>query len=91
MKKNYSQTKIEQLINASKQAVDSYIDEVKRPPSEDLSGSARKAELQSIKEAFMNCKEMLLEIGRLEDMLEKGDDLAEKKDFGGSFAEANAK
>ena len=40
-------------------AIDNMIDEVKKPVDPEINGSARKAELQSIKQTATDCKEKL--------------------------------
>ena len=45
------------------------IEEIKKPVDPDISGSARKAELQSIKQTATDCKELLVERQRLEQMI----------------------
>ena len=45
------------------------IDEVKKPVDPEAGGAARKAELQSIKQTATDCKELLVERQRLEQMI----------------------
>ena len=47
-------------------AINNMIEEVKKPVDPDISGSARKAELQSIKQTATDCKELIIERQRLE-------------------------
>ena len=45
------------------------IDEVRKPVDPEINGSARKAELQSIKQTATDCKELIVERQRLEQMI----------------------
>lgn len=75
-------------------AIDNMIDEVKKPVDPEINGSARKAELQSIKQTATDCKELLIERQRLEQMIKdlKSDgEIGESKDYSGGFAERFSK
>lgn len=75
-------------------AIDNMIDEVRRPVDPEAGGSARKAELQSIKQTAVDCKELLLERQRLAELIEDLKDnkqLEEEQDFSGGFAEKMSK
>ena len=50
-------------------AINNMIDEIKKPVDPDINGSARKAELQSIKQTATDCKELIIERQRLEQMI----------------------
>ena len=50
-------------------AINNMIDEVRKPVDGELSGSQRKAELQSIKQTATDAKELLIEYQRLEQMV----------------------
>ncbi len=70
------------------------IDEIKKPVDPEVNGSARKAELQSIKQTATDCKELLVERQRLEQMindLKSNGELEEAKDYSGGFAERFSK
>lgn len=70
------------------------IDEVKKPVDPEAGGSARKAELQSIKQTAIDCKELLVERQRLEQMvkdLKSSGTIEEAKDYSGGFAEKFSK
>ena len=70
------------------------IDEIKKPVDPEINGSARKAELQSIKQTATDCKELLVERQRLEQMindLKSNGELEEAKDYSGGFAERFSK
>jgi len=75
-------------------AIDNMIEEIKKPVDPDISGSARKAELQSIKQTATDCKELIIERQRLEQMLKdlkSNGEIGEVKDYSGGFAERFSK
>ena len=75
-------------------AINNMIDEIKKPVDPEINGSARKAELQSIKQTATDCKELLVERQRLEQMIKdlNTDGAIEKaKDYSGGFAERYSK
>ena len=75
-------------------AINNMIEEVKRPVDPEAGGAARKAELQSIKQTATDCKELLIERQRLEQMvkdLSENGSIDEDKDYSGGFAERVSK
>jgi len=75
-------------------AIDNMIDEIKKPVDPDINGSARKAELQSIKQTATDCKELIVERQRLEQMikdLSTNGSIEETRDYSGGFAERFSK
>ena len=75
-------------------AINNMIEEVKRPVDPEAGGAARKAELQSIKQTATDCKELLIERQRLEQMvkdLSENGRIDEDKDYSGGFAERFSK
>ena len=75
-------------------AINNMIDEIKNPVDPEINGSARKAELQSIKQTATDCKELLAERQRLEQMikdLQTDGAIEEAKDYSGGFAERYSK
>ena len=75
-------------------AINNMIDEIKKPVDPEINGSARKAELQSIKQTATDCKELLVERQRLEQMikdLRTDGAIEEAKDYSGGFAERYSK
>ena len=75
-------------------AIDNMIDEVKKPVDPEINGSARKAELQSIKQTATDCKELIVERQRLEQMIKDLKDtgsIEQVKDYSGGFAERFSK
>ena len=75
-------------------AINNMIDEIKKPVDPDINGSALKAELQSIKQTATDCKELIIERQRLEQMIKDLKDsgkIDEAKDYTGGFAERFSK
>lgn len=71
-------------------AIENMIEEIKKPVDPEINGSARKAELQSIKQTATDCKELIIERQRLSQMvkdLETSGDIKDTKDYTGGFAE----
>lgn len=82
------------LMDSMAIAIDNMIEEVKRPVDPEAGGSARKAELQSIKQTAVDCKELLIERQRLEQMvkdLSENGAIDQEKDYSGGFAERFSK
>ena len=75
-------------------AIDNMIEEIKKPVDPEINGSARKAELQSIKQTATDCKELIVERQRLAQMvkdLETSGEISGAKDYSGGFAERFSK
>ena len=84
----------QRLMRSMEQAIDNMIAEIKKPVDPEINGSARKAELQSIKQTAIDCKELLVERQRLEQMvkdLSSTGSIQEVADYGSGFAERMAK
>lgn len=82
------------LMDAMSQAINNMIEEIKKPVDPDAGGSARKAELQSIKQTAIDCKELIIERQKLNDLLnelDSGAQIEQGKDFSGGFAEKFSK
>jgi len=82
------------LMDSMAIAINNMIEEVKRPVDPEAGGAARKAELQSIKQTATDCKELLIERQRLEQMVEdlsENGAIDEAKDYSGGFAERFSK
>jgi len=82
------------LMDAMAIAIDNMIEEVKKPVDQEINGSARKAELQSVKQTAIDCKELLRERQSLEQMvkeLRENGQVEEHKDYSGGFAEKFSK
>ena len=57
------------LMESMEVAINNMIDEVKKPVDPEINGSARKAELQSIKQTATDCRELIIERQRLDQMI----------------------
>ena len=82
------------LMDAMAIAIDNMIEEVKKPVDPEAGGSARKAELQSVKQTAVDCKELIRERQSLEQMvkeLKQNGEIQEDKDYSGGFAERYSK
>lgn len=82
------------LISAMEAAIQNMTEEIRKPVDPDLTGSARKAELQAIKDTALACKDLIVERQKLEQLvgdLEESGGIEEEKDFKGGFAERMAK
>ena len=82
------------LLGSMEIAINNMIEEIKKPVDGELSGSQRKAELQSIKQTAIDAKELLIEYQRLEQMvkeLKTSGGIEEDKDYSGGFAEKYSK
>jgi len=82
------------LMSSMEVAIDNMIAEVKKPVYPEAGGSARKAELQSIKQTAIDCKELLIERQKLEQMvkeLQENGSIEEDRDFSGGIAERFSK
>lgn len=84
----------ERLMQSMEVAINNMIEEVKKPVDPEAGGSARKAELQSIKQTAIDCKELLIERQKLEQMvkeLKENGEIEQEKDYSGGFAERFSK
>tara|TARA_R110000772_G_scaffold159379_1_gene270557 strand:- start:136 stop:426 length:291 start_codon:yes stop_codon:yes gene_type:complete len=82
------------LMSSMEIAIENMIEEIKKPVDPEINGSARKAELQSIKQTATDCKELIIERQRLSQMvkdLETSGDIQSAKDYSGGFAEKFSK
>ena len=80
-------------IAAVETAINNMIEEVAKKPDDTISGSARKAEMQTIRDTALACKELILEREKMMNIMEdmkSGNKIEEEKDFSSSFAERNA-
>ena len=81
-------------MTSMEEAIDNMITEIRKPVDPEINGSARKAELQSIKQTAVDCKELLVERQRLEQMvkdLSSTGSIQEETDYSSGFAERMAK
>jgi len=84
----------QRLMSSMEVAINNMIDEIKKPVDPEINGSARKAELQSIKQTATDCKELIVERQRLEQMikdLNENGSIEEARDYSGGFAERFSK
>tara|TARA_Y100000004_G_scaffold139632_1_gene158552 strand:- start:344 stop:634 length:291 start_codon:yes stop_codon:yes gene_type:complete len=84
----------QRLMSSMEVAINNMIDEVKKPVDPEAGGAARKAELQSIKQTATDCKELLIERQRLEQMikdLKDNGEIEQAGDYSGGFAERFSK
>ena len=84
----------QRLMDSMAIAIDNMIQEIKKPVDSEINGSARKAELQSIKQTAIDCKELIVERQKLEQMvkeLNENGQIEEDKDYSGGFAERFSK
>lgn len=82
------------LMNSMEVAINNMIEEVKKPVDPEINGSARKAELQSIKQTAIDCKELIVERQKLEQLIKELEDngkIEDQKDYSGGFAEQFSK
>ena len=80
----------ENLMRSMEIAINNMIEEVKKPVDPEAGGAVRKAELQSIKQTAVDCKELIIERQRLEQMvrdLRDSGSIEQEKDYSGGFAE----
>jgi hypothetical protein len=78
------------LIAAMEIAIQNMIQEIQKPVDQELSGSQRKAELQSIKQTAIDAKELIIEREKLQtiiNQLHEHGEITEQKDYSGGFAE----
>ena len=84
----------QRLLESMEIAINNMIEEIKKPVDPDINGSARKAELQSIKQTAVYARELIQERQKLEEMvrtLRETGGIEEDRDFKAGFAERNAK
>jgi hypothetical protein len=78
------------LIYAMEQAIRNMTAEIQKPVDQDLTGSARKAELAALKETALACKDLIIERQKLSELVESLNDnggIADEADYRGGFAE----
>mgnify|MGYP003655285984 CR=1 FL=1 len=82
------------LMAAMEIAIENMIQEIQKPVDQELSGSQRKAELQSIKQTAIDAKELIIEREKLQiivKQLEDSGEISEQRDYSGGFAEQFSK
>ncbi len=91
---NFTLEAAENLLRATETAINNMIIEIEKPVDSEVTGSARKAELASIKQTAMDAKELLVVRQDIEQMIKNAKEtggIEEEKDFGGGFAERFSK
>ena len=81
-------------MQAMEIAIENMIQEIQKPVDQELSGSQRKAELQSIKQTAVDAKELIVEREKLEQLikgLQQDGEIKEERDYSGGFAEQYSK
>jgi len=82
------------LMEAMQIAIENMINEIQKPVDQELSGSQRKAELQSIKQTAVDAKDLIVEREKLEQLikgLKQDGEIKEERDYSGGFAEQYSK
>lgn len=82
------------FLYAMEGAIRNMVEEIQKPVDPELTGSGRKAELQSIKQTASDTKEMFRMRMEVENMLKELDesgDVGESKDYKAGFAEEFSK
>jgi len=82
------------LMESMQIAIENMIQEIQKPVDQELSGSQRKAELQSIKQTAVDAKELIIEREKLQQLvktLEEKGELKDAQDYSGGFAEQYSK
>jgi hypothetical protein len=86
---------ITRLMDSMADAIDNMIEEVRKPVDSEVTGSARKAELQSVKQTALDCQEMIKRYQELAEMKRELSSshgiLSEQKEYQPGFAERFSK
>jgi hypothetical protein len=91
---NNTEKRLTKLIESAKEAVDLLTEEIKKPVDEDLQDDKARNAFKSKKECFMDAKDLILEIEKMEGLIngEIEDTLEDdKKDFKAGAVERFAK
>tara|TARA_R100000951_G_scaffold17029_1_gene13529 strand:+ start:548 stop:841 length:294 start_codon:yes stop_codon:yes gene_type:complete len=84
----------ERLMESMQIAIENMIQEIQKPVDQELSGSQRKAELQSIKQTAVDAKDLIVERERLAQLikgLKQNGEIKEEREYSGGFAEQFSK
>lgn len=84
----------ERLMESMQIAIENMIQEIQKPVDQELSGSQRKAELQSIKQTAVDAKDLIIERERLAQLikgLKQNGEIKEEREYSGGFAEQFSK
>ena len=70
--KKFNSTEQKKALHRSMgEAIENMIEEIKKPVDKELSGSARKAELQAIKQTAVDCKTLIRERDELGELIQQ--------------------
>jgi hypothetical protein len=81
-------------MNSMEVAINNMIEEIKKPVDPEINGSARKAELQSIKQTAVDAQDLIKKYQELIEMkkeISETGSMKEAIDFSGGFAEKFSK
>jgi queuine/archaeosine tRNA-ribosyltransferase len=85
---------MQDFLEAMETAIRTMVQEIQKPVDPDISGSARKAELQSIKQTAQDCRDMFrmrMEVENMLNEIRQGGDIEDSRDFSAGFAEQFSK
>jgi|TARA_R100001443_G_scaffold3198_5_gene10196 hypothetical protein len=89
--------RFEKLISSAKEAIDLLTDEIKKPVDEDLQDDKARNAFKSKKECFMDAKELIAEVQKLEDIMNGKETMSDEKQESGfeaghaeQFAKSNS-
>lgn len=86
--------KLEELMQAGLEAYEILVEEIKRPLDEELQDDKRRNAMKAKKECFLDAKEILSSIKKIENQIngkEDSEELEEEKAFTAGFVEKYAK
>ena len=93
-KKFNTAIEMQAFLESMEGAIRNMVEEIKKPVDAELTGSARKAELQAIKQTAADCKDMFRMRMETENMLRELSDsgtMEQERDFSAGFAEKYVK
>lgn len=85
---------MENFLYAMEGAIRNMIEEIQKPVDPELTGSGRKAELQSIKQTASDAKDMFkmrMDVENMLNELRENGDMGDERDFSAGFAEEFSK
>jgi hypothetical protein len=86
--------KLEELMQAGLEAYEILVEEIKRPLDEELQDDKRRNAMKAKKECFLDAKEILSSIKKIENQIngeDESDEVEEEKSFTAGFVEKYAK
>lgn len=81
---------MQSFLESMEVAIRTMVQEIQKPVDQDLTGSGRKAELQSIKQTAQDCRDMFrmrMEVENMLKELSESGGLDESRDYSAGFAE----